>query len=131
MSAVAITIQALLAASGVTALTGTHVYPIKAPQNATTSVVVHLIHEADDLMLTGPHAEYYRARVQIDCRADTATKVMALGEAVKAALGNIVRRSFASGKATFFKEGSEAMQAIDEPALYRRHMDYKVFWRKT
>lgn len=130
MSAVAITIQALLADATVTALVGERIDPIKPSQESAEScIVVNQVAESDHPIFSGPQSGFYQSRVQIDCRSNTATKALALGDAVRDALQNIVRQTFASGEATFFKEGVDITGEMDEADLYMRSMDFYVYWR--
>jgi len=129
MSAIAISIQALLADDSVAELVGDAVHPVKAPQGSATCIVLHQISEVDAPMLTGPQAGFYRSRVQVDCRARTATAALALGEAVKAALGSLVRASIAGCEATFTMAGVDGTDALDDASLYRRHIDFYCHWR--
>jgi hypothetical protein len=129
MSAVAATVQALLAASGVAALVSTRVYPVVAPQaTAASHIVVHLIAEDDDMLLRGT-AGYPNARVSVECRASTFTAVNALAEAVKSALQPLHLVTYAGVTVSFQKQGSDYSDFADESKTHRRIMDFYARWQ--
>ncbi len=133
MSSVAITIQALLAAPGVTALVADRIYPIAAPPfndpgEHHDDIIVNLIHEDDEMLLQGA-ARFPEARVSIECRSVSAASAIRIGEAVKTALQEIAGDTFAGRKAWFFKEGTDATERNDSVGLSRRHLDFYVRWK--
>lgn len=130
MSALTVTISALLAAPGVVAFTGQRIYPVEAPEGAPFPfIIVNLIGEPTDQVLHGVTA-YYDSRVQIGCTAETATEANSMGEAVKAAL-EIIEKASIAGKTDvdISKEASDYSDTNDARTVKRRIMDFRVRWR--
>lgn len=134
MAAMFITAQALLANAGVTALVGTKVHPINAPQDEPPpQIVVQLVSEADGQRLEGPDL-WFDSRVSVECRAQTATAAVKIGEAVKTALQGIRRQTIAGRQASFFKEETDVSDYSEASAgsptpIYRRVLDFRCRWR--
>jgi hypothetical protein len=130
MSAVAITIQALKAAATVTAVTTTaRIYPMVAPQGATyPNIVVHLISENDTQMVDGP-ALWAESRVSVECRANSASSALDLGQVVVTAIGGTTNASLAGKTATIWQSGSDYSDYSDDRTVFRRIVDFTLRWR--
>lgn len=137
MSALRITIAALLAAPGVSAAVGARVYPFIAPQgSAWPHIIVGLVSEDDEQMLSGAGL-FFDARVEVACIATSATAADALGEAVKVALQDVTNQAFDDGElppgfsavATILKDGADVSDYSDDLTVFRRIMDFRVRWQ--
>jgi hypothetical protein len=131
MSAIAIVIARLQAVAGVTGTTTTaRIYPAAAPQGAALpNIVARLTYEQTPEMLAGS-SRMHQAQVAIECRANTATAAIALGEAVKAALRDQINVTIAGKVATFLKDGPDFTDYSDERTIHRRLLSYTVDWRE-
>lgn len=131
MSALSIAVTKLKATSAVTTkTTAARVYPIDLPQGASQPcLVVNLISGYDEHMLTGA-GKYYRSRVSVECMATTPESVMALGDAVMAALEDNVNATIGTyvGVTTQFADLDRTDYA-DDRTTYRRVLDFFVRWR--
>lgn len=130
MSALAIVIAKLKATSGVTSITGAKgIYPIDLPQDASPPcVIANIVTGDDELMLTGA-GKYYRGLVTVECLAVTPDAVIALGNAVIAALEDVVSQTLAGHVANILKGNSDFTDISDDRSTYRRTVDFKVRWR--
>lgn len=139
MSALSLTIQTLLAGSGITALAGQRIYPVYAPQNAGyPNVVVHLIHSDEEVLLQGA-TQWPNARVSIECRGAGDTPLPDADRLAEAVVNWLRDKHLYTGvsgyEATFLKEGSDETDASDEndaggnPSVVRRILDYYVQYR--
>ena len=81
----------LTAATAVTALVATRIYPNKAPQGAGAPRIVFLVvSDVPNNTLDGDVASRQRqARLQVDCYAEKYLDAQALAEAVDSVLGNL------------------------------------------
>jgi Protein of unknown function (DUF3168) len=109
--------------AGLTALVGTRVYPITAPQGGTLPCVVFQRISGNRVSAMGADREDKRCRFQFDCYASTPDDTRAVAEQVDAALrryhgGNIVD--------VFFSNENDFYD--DAPILYRRQTDYIVHY---
>lgn len=128
MSAVSLTIKALLAQSGVTAITSTRVYPFPLPQGASLPAIAVAMSAEDEEYLLSGASQYPVAAVQIHCVAQLAKDAIALGEAVKIAMRDL--RYSASGKeVSFQKEGPDFTDYADDLSTHRRVMGFTARWR--
>jgi hypothetical protein len=126
MSAVAVTIQALLANPAVTQLVTNRVWPSLAPQDAPTpNIIVHRISESDDLLLRG-HAQFPLARISVECRGTTFRAADGLGEAVDAALKPLHRESLSGQSVSFSKQGTDVSGFADDSKIHTRILDFYV-----
>lgn len=135
MSAVQIVITKLLAASAVTAITSTRVYPILAPQTAITpQIVVHLIDNDDGAHLNGAN-KYYRSIVQVDSNvADSisgaAGKMLDLGETVIDVLNGVIKETVAGFKdVDIFLGDSDFTEYLNDRNAHSRVTRFSVQWR--
>lgn len=134
MSALTITVQMLLAGSGVTGRVGTHVYPGQPPQGvAGNCIVVHLVGQEEEELLQGA-SQWPEGRVSIECRAATLLDADKTAEAVIAWLRDKDRYPINGVRATFRKEGSDETDGSPEttqgvPTVSRRIVDYYVRWK--
>jgi len=86
MSAVSLAIRALLAQSGVTAITSTRIRPFPLQQGESLpAIAVAMSSETEEQLLAGA-SQYPETSVQIQCIATKASDAIDLGEAVKNAL---------------------------------------------
>lgn len=138
MSAVAIVINRLLAASSVTNIVGQRIFPITPPQGTQPPViVVHLISTVDLGRTIHSAGDYFRSVVQLDCifGADTpsnAAKTIELGEAVLAALNGIIKQEVAGCEdVDVLLDDGEDFTEYDELAKsFRRVIRVTVMWRR-
>lgn len=134
MSSVGIVIASIKAAATVTAIIGAgsaaRVYPSVAPQNATKPyIVVHRIFERDNELVEGA-GQYWMSRIQCDCIAGTATAADDLGEALKLALGNIVKQTIGGRTGVdIMVEGTDVSEHSDDRKSFARKIDFYVYWR--
>jgi hypothetical protein len=128
MSAVNLTIKALLAQSGVTVITSTRVYPFPLPPSTQLpAIAVAMTSEDEEYLLQGA-SQYPQAVVQVHCVAVKAKDANALGEAVKVALRDLLYTS-GSLKASFQKDGPDFTDFADDLSTQRRVMGFSVRWR--
>ncbi len=130
MSALSIVITSLIGSSAVTDVVGTAVYPIAAPQGfAIPYVLVSLIGENEDQLINGASG-YYESRVLVSCVCKDPTSANALGEAVKAALGDITKQTIGSATSVdVMKDGADFTDHSDDRSVFRRVLDFTVRWR--
>jgi hypothetical protein len=128
MSAVSLTIKALLAQAGVTGTTSTRIYPFPLPPTTTLpAIAVAMTAEDEEYLLSGA-SQYPETSVQIHCIALKAKDAIALGEAVKTALRDHLYSSGAT-RASFKKDGPDFTDYADDLSTHRRLMTYTVRWR--
>lgn len=134
MSSLGIVIAAIKAAASVTAIIGAgtaaRVYPSAAPQNAAKPyIVVHRIFERDNELTEGA-GKYWMSRIQCDCVAETATAADGLGEALKLALGDIVKQTVGGRSGVdIMIEGTDVSEHSDDRKSFARKIDFYVYWR--
>lgn len=131
MSALAIAITKLKATPAVTSLTtAAGVYPIDMPQQATAPcLVVNLTSGYDEHMLSGA-GKYYRNRITVECLAVGPEAVVALGDAVLAALQDNVNATIGAftGVTTQFAD-LDRTDFSNDRTTYRRTLDFFIRWR--
>jgi hypothetical protein len=126
MSAVSLTVKALLAAPAVAAIT-TRIQPAPLEQGlALPAIAVALSAEDEETLLAGA-SQYMESSVQIHCLADMPDHIK-LGEAVKNALRDLL---FVSGGlyASFTKEPVDMTDFADDQSTARRLMSFSIRWR--
>lgn len=131
MSAVSLTIKALLAQSTVTAVTSTRIFPSVIPHGETLPAIAVLMStEEEDMLLQGA-SQYPRASVQIHCIAEKAKDAIELGEKVKTALRDHLYNNGNSppSNASFRKEALDFTDFADNVTTHRRVMSFTVLWR--
>jgi len=128
MSAVSLTIKALLAQSGVTALTSTRIYPFPLPPTTTLPAIAVAMTAEDEVYLLSGASQYPETAVQVHCIATKAKDAIALGEAVKIALRDHLYSSGAI-RASFMKDGPDFTDYADDLSTHRRVMAFTVRWR--
>ena len=131
MSAVSLTINALLAQAGVTGITSTRIKPFPLPQGlALPAIAVAMSAEDDQYTLAGA-SQYPETSVQIHCTALSASAAIELGERVKEALRDLLYTSTDSPpvKASFQKDAVDFTDFADDLSTYRRVMAFSVRWR--
>ena len=131
MSALEIAVTKLGATSSVTTITGAiGIYPISLPQTAAPPcVLVNIVSGQDEHMLTGA-GKLYLHRVSVECLATTAAGVMALGDAVMAALEDNANATIGSftGVSTQWAD-IDRTDLSDDRTVYRRTLDFFIRWR--
>ncbi|TIX28923.1 DUF3168 domain-containing protein [Mesorhizobium sp.] len=131
MSALSIAITKLKATSAVTSkTTAARIYPVDLPQGASQPcLVVNIASGYDEHMLSGA-GKYYRNRVTVECNAPTSEAVMALGDAVMAALEDNVNATIGTftGITTQFAD-LDRTDYTDDRTTYRRTLDFFIRWR--
>lgn len=133
MSAVAIVINRLLAASPVTTAVAQKVYPVLPPQNTQLPlIVVHLIGTVDHPNLSGAGA-YYRSTVQVDSIAGSGGAAIDLGEKVITALNGIIKATVSGcNDVDILLDGGSDFTEYDEQATsFRRVTRFMVHWRRA
>lgn len=128
MSAVSLTIKALLAQSGVTSRTSTRVYPLPLPHSTTLPAIAVALSGEDEDYLLGGASQYPVSSVQVHCIAAKAKDAIALGEAVKVALRDL-HYTTGGADAWFAKEGPDFTDYADDLSTHRRLMSFAVRWR--
>jgi hypothetical protein len=129
----------LVADSGVQALVGAvqpRVYPMLAMQNSVLPNIVLLqISESDGRHLTGIQAQYPEARVSVVSRGSTATEMMNLADAVKAALRDIIHADMGSPtEATdicIYRGDTDMTMYAEEGRAYEQTTDFYVRYRQV
>lgn len=76
----------LAAVAGVTALVGTRIYPVLAPQNPTFPHLVYQRISAERIGNLGADTDMVESRVQVSCFADSYSGTKELADAVRLAL---------------------------------------------
>ena len=132
MSAVSLTINALLAQASVTALVSTRIKPLPLPQGlALPAIAVAMSAEDEEYLLAGA-SQYPEATVQIHCIALKASEAIDIGEAVKVALRDLHwagTNSPPTDDAWFTKEPIDFTDFADDLSTHRRVMSFAVRWR--
>jgi hypothetical protein len=131
MSGVSLTVKALLAQSGVTAVTSTRIRPLPLPQGETLpAIAVAMSAETEEYLLSGA-SQYPETTVQIHCVAAKASTAIELGERVKEALRDLLFTNADSPplKASFQKESVDFTDFAENLSTHRRVMTYSLRWR--
>lgn len=129
MSALFMTIRALLSKSAVTAVVSTRVQPLPLKQGTLLpAIAVAMSSEAEELLLSGS-AQYPVASIQVHCIATTATAVVSLGETVKTALRDVYFSDSPPVGASFVKDSLDFTDYADDLSSFRRVMSFDVRWR--
>jgi len=129
MSAVFMTIRALLANGTVTAVVSDRVQPFPIKQGtALPALAVALSAEDIEMMLSGS-SQYPNATVQIHCITTTATSAIQLGEKVKGALRDLNFSDSPPISASFIKDALDFTDFSDDLTTFRRVMGFSVRWR--
>lgn len=136
MSAVGITVQALLGAPEITALVDRRVYNMVAgtmdqgsdASFSTARAIVYLAGEESLQMLGGP-AQWRTSRVSVDCQSAYPHEAQILAEKVIGALEAIHIQEIIGYEATFTKEGSDSTGFGEESSINQRVIDWYVRWR--
>lgn len=129
-SAIDIGVAACLAQPEIAALVSDRVFPNVAPQGSDfPNVVVYQSGESDDLILSGPSADFPEARLSFVCRALTATSMLDLGDNLKDTLKTILRQRFVGREASFIKTATDVTGFADDPPVHERTIDFHVRWR--
>ena len=128
MSAVSLTIKALLAQASVTGTTSTRIYPFPLPPSTNLPAIAVAMSAEDETYLLQGASQYPETTVQIHCIAQKAKDALELGEKVKVALRDLL---FASGaiRASFQKAGPDFTDYADNLSTHRRVMSFSVRWR--
>lgn len=134
MSAIRIALRLLLANDRITELVGQSVFPVAAPQEVGRPyVAVSLVFEEQDTVLAG-HRDGYTSRVSFACVADAVQVADAIGEAVKAAMAEVINVEvlYDAGDlvafVTAWKEGTDLIDFTDDRKIFRRIIDYRMRW---
>lgn len=132
MSAVSLTIKALLAKSGVTSVTSTRIYPGVLPHSTSLPAIAVSLSSEDEEMLLQGASQYPQASVQIHCVASKAKDAIELGEKVKTVLRDHLYTDGNSPplyRASFQKEALDFTDYADNLTTHRRVMSFSVRWR--
>lgn len=129
MSAVFMTIRALLSKTAVTTVTSTRIQPAPIKQGALLpAIAVAMSGEVEEEMLSGS-SQYPEASVQVHCLAATATAAIQLGELVKVSLRDLYFADSPPVGASFVKEAVDFTDYTDDLTTHRRVMSFSVRWR--
>ncbi len=129
MSAIAITVAALLADDGVTAIVGERVHAVTGPQGTELpNVVLTLAGEADSYVLSG-RSRFPEATVIVDCRASTYAQADVLADRVVDALADLVNVELDGVTATIMRGTLSVTDRGDDGRIFRRRQSFSVHWR--
>ena len=129
MSAVFMTIRALLANGTVTGVVSDRVQPFPIKQGtALPALAVALSAEDIEMMLSGS-SQYPNATVQVHCITTTATSAIQLGDKVKGALRDLNFSDSPPISASFIKDALDFTDFSDDLTTFRRVMGFSVRWR--
>lgn len=131
MSAVSLTVRALMAQAGVTALVSQRVYPFPLPPSTSLPAIAVALSSEDEEQLLAGASQYAFATVQVHCIAAKSSDAIRLGEAVKNGLRDLL---YTSGdtppdRASFSKEAVDFTDYADDLSTHRRVMSFTVRWR--
>lgn len=135
MSAIALTIKALLASGDITGRVGNRIYPMVIPQNAALpAIAVNSISDDEELLLDGA-SQWPEARISIEISStDGADEVLLIGESIIDWLRDKDRYTVNYGatpyEVTFRKEGTDVTET-SEGHFFRRHLDFYVRRRRS
>ncbi|RJT32799.1 DUF3168 domain-containing protein [Mesorhizobium waimense] len=128
MSAVSLTVNALLEDAGIGALVARRVVPYPIPlKMSLPAIAVAMNAEAETYLLAGA-SQYPETSVQIHCIATKAGEATDLGEAVKVALRDL-HYTTGGADALFSKEPLDFTDFADDLSTHRRVMSFAVRWR--
>lgn len=130
MSAIEIVITKLKATAAVTALVpkASH-YPIMWPEAAQPpAIVINIAGDSDEQMLSGA-GKYYETRVRIESMAVSGTAVIAIGNAVRDALQDIVKATIAGFHDVDITYNGQFTDWADDRSMARVVSDFSVRWR--
>jgi len=102
--------------SGVSALVGTRIYPLKAPQNVTNPYIVYQVIKDNSKQCIGGSTYQNDVRFQIDCWSTKYSEVKAIKEAVLSSI-----EGFKSSYNISVMDDCEP-----ETKLYRQIIDFKL-----
>lgn len=108
--------------------TARRLYPGQAPQEATTPYVVfNLDGGADPQMLEGAGG-YPEVRVVAECLGSSASEALDVGDAIHAALDNVVKATIAgiASDIDIYWQGFDITDPADAMALSRRSIHFYV-----
>lgn len=139
MSALVLAIRRLLAVPAVATAVDHQVFPVRVPSGAVRPYLsVTLVSEAPmTTTLEGASIEH-DARVSVAVLADTATQADAIGELIKAALGNLLLvdvelpNSPPEPLGTIVnssKLGADALSWSTDGTVFQRAIDFEIRWR--
>lgn len=134
MSAVSLTVQALMAQSSVTAVVGTNparIYPRKKPMmRALPAIAVRRSGEQETYLLQGA-SQYPESDVLVDCIAESMADADALGEIVKFAMQDLlyVTADSPSTYASFKKAPIDYDDDDHDRGTSIRTLGFTVRWR--
>lgn len=115
----------ITADAGVSAIVGSRVYPLRAPQNVTKPYITFQRILTNPVSSIDGNLNTVRARLQIDCWADTYAAVRGLYTAVKAYLNS----SPAGLAATLLLEARDFYE--DDTRLYRVSIDAAITYHEV
>lgn len=129
MSAIPLIIEALLKDPDVGAIVHDRIFAVQSPQGATLpAIVVVQTSEATGYTLDHRSDGYPEARINLICRADTASRAILLGDAAIKALQNL-REGVSGATATFFRAPIDRTDFIDGERAFRRILGWAVRYR--
>lgn len=121
--------EALTENAGVTALVGTRVYPVIAPQAATLPLIVYTLISGQQEESHSGASGLARPRYQFDCYAETITAAFALGEAVRLAIHGFAGTLGGAGGVTCGGILFAGKRVLYEPEtkIHRVSIDYFIW----
>ncbi len=131
MSAISIVITKLKATAAVTSkVPAAKIFPLMFPQNtAAPAITVNTVGDTDPQMLSGA-AAYYDTRVRIEMLAEDPTSVVAIGDAVRAALQDVLKATIAGYHDVDITYTTYFTDWADDRSLARYTSDFSVRWRQ-
>ncbi len=139
-NSVEIVVTLLLGDSTITGLVGNRIYPVFAPQQSQLpNIVVTQVSDNDPMHLAGA-SRYPESRVSVVSRGSTATEMMNVADAVKAALRDIIHAEVGSlplpsedtlsSDVCAYKTAVDITSVFDDPISFEQSVDYMVRWRE-
>lgn len=130
MSAITIIRTKLGATSAVTTLVPkASMYPIMWPQAAQPpAIIINLVGDVDVQMLSGA-GRYYDSRIRLECIHTSPTETVAIGDAVQAALEDVVKATIGAFTDVDIQYLSRFTDWADDRSMCRDTADYSVRWR--
>jgi hypothetical protein len=137
MTALTILRTILLDATAVSAIVGERVFAVMRPQDSSLpAILISSVYEEQDSVLAG-HRSGFTNRMEVQCLAASIADADALAEVVKTAL-EVVNLDVVTGSPPeveavvqyVAKEGTDIFDYTEEPAVYRRAMDFSMRWVK-
>lgn len=131
MSSIAIVVTKLKATTSVTTLVPkASIYPIMFPQGASAPAILVNLAGGRDRELIGGAGQYYSSRVNLEILDTDPSNVDALGKAVIAALGDVVKQTVAGCvDVDIAYDGGDFTDWADDRSMARWTIPFRVDWK--